>query len=245
VENKLVPEEGHIDILFEDEHFIAIQKPTGLLSHPNPGHNEGSLLNVLLYMGYQLQGGDDPIRHGLIHRLDRDTTGVLLLSKSTEAYDKFQQLFKQRVIDKTYHFPAYGQVRRMEFTRKDPLGRHNTKRNTRVVDPEGRTAETHFKLIELFNHKYTLWKASPKTGRTHQIRVHAQCAGLSVLGDPHYSEGIATQTLSIKPKRTLLHCSKLSFNHPLTGQHLEIKAPYPEDFKHSLDELKSLKKSAH
>lgn len=244
MDNTLIPEEGHIEILFEDEHFIAIQKPTGLLSHPNPGHNQGSLLNILLHMGYDLQGGDDPIRLGLVHRLDRDTTGVLLLSKSAEAYDKLQGLFKQRVIEKTYHFPAYGQVRRMEFTRKDPLGRHSIKRNTRVVDPEGRAAETHFKLIDLFNNKYTLWKASPKTGRTHQIRVHAQCAGLSILGDPHYSEGIATQILKVKPSRTLLHCSKLAFKHPLTGQQLEIKAPYPEDMKRSLDELASLKKSS-
>jgi 23S rRNA pseudouridine1911/1915/1917 synthase len=238
---QLIPEEGKIDIVYEDEHFIAIHKPTGLLSHPNPGHNDGSLLNVLLYMGYDLKGGEDPIRSGLVHRLDRDTTGVLLLSKTQEAYDKLQDIFKAREIEKIYHFPAYGHVRRMEFTRNDSIGRHPIKRNTRMIDPEGRSAKTNFKLIELYNSKFTLWKASPKTGRTHQIRVHAQAAGLSILGDPHYSEGVATQTLKIKPQRTLLHCSELDFIHPFSKEKLSIVAPYPEDFKTSLEELEALK----
>lgn len=236
--SQLTPEEGHIDIVHEDEHFIAINKPSGLLSHPNPGQDGGSILNVLLHMGYQLVGGDDPIRQGLIHRLDRDTSGLLLLSKTQEAYQKFQNLFRDRQVEKTYHFPSYGKFKRMEFTRRDPLGRHPIRRNTRMVDPEGRDAETRFVLKELYSQRHALWIAQPKTGRTHQIRVHAQAAGLSILGDPHYSDGNALQGLNIHVDRTLLHCFALKFKHPFSKEQITLEAPYPKDFEEALALLK-------
>jgi 23S rRNA pseudouridine1911/1915/1917 synthase len=237
----LIEEPGSIRILFEDDHLVAIDKPAGLLSHPNPGEDSGSILNVLRYMGYHFVGGEDPLRYGLIHRLDKDTTGILLLSKTQEAYDKTQNMFRDRLVEKCYVFPAFGPVRRMEFTRKDPLGRHPVRRNTRVIDPQGRDAETHFNLLEMFNSKYTLWEAHPKTGRTHQIRVHAQAAKLSILGDPHYSVGLATRDLKFKPERTLLHCSTLDILHPISGEELHVESTYPEDFQTMLTELRALK----
>ena len=237
----IIEEPSSIGILYEDEHLVAIDKPAGLLSHPNPGSDFGSVLNVLQNMGYHFVGGEDPVRSGLIHRLDRDTSGVLLLSKTQEAYEKTQNLFRERQIRKCYHFPAFGAVRRMEFTRRDPLGRHPVRRNTRMIDPAGRDAETHFKLLEIFSPKFTFWEAQPKTGRTHQIRVHAQAALLSILGDPHYSVGLAVRDLNYKPERTLLHCVSIDFTHPITGVELHIQSPYPADFEENLKELRALK----
>ena len=235
----LPAQEGHIDILFEDEYIIAINKPSGWLSHPNPGHELDSVLNILIHMGYELVGGEDPLRYGLIHRLDRDTSGLLLLSKTQEAYELFQNMFRDRVVAKTYHFPSYGKFKRMQFTRKDPLGRHPIRRNTRMVDPNGRDAETRFELKEMYSQRHALWMAQPKTGRTHQIRVHAQAAGLSILGDPHYSDGNALQGLDIKVDRTLLHCQNLKFTHPFTKKEVSIDAPYPDDFVNALELLSS------
>jgi 23S rRNA pseudouridine1911/1915/1917 synthase len=236
----LPPEDGNIQILYEDEYIIAINKPSGLLSHPNPGQETGSILNILIHMGQSLAGGEAPMRNGLIHRLDRDTSGVLLLSKSQEAYQKFQDLFRNRKVLKTYHFPSYGKFKRMQFTRTDKLGRHPIKRTTRMVDPNGRDAETRFELKQMYSQRHALWAAFPKTGRTHQIRVHAQAAGLSILGDPHYSDGNALQGLPIETNRTLLHCHQLEFTHPFHDKKVLVEAPYPEDFEKALEELKEL-----
>ena len=237
----LIEEPSSVDIIYQDEHILAIDKPAGLLSHPNPGSDDCSVISVLNKMGYHLVGGDDPLRSGLIHRLDRDTSGILLLAKSHKAYEKAQNLFRERLVKKCYHFPAFGPVRRMEFTRRDPLARHPVRRNTRIIDPEGRDAETHFKLLEIFSPKYTLWEAQPKTGRTHQIRVHAQAAQLSILGDPHYSVGLAIRDLKFKPTRTLLHCVSVQMSHPMTGAELRIESPYTLDFEENLEELRALK----
>lgn len=240
----MIAEAGGVPILYRDEHFLAIDKPSGLLSQPNPNHEGGSILNRLVGMGIELKGGEDPGRQGLIHRLDRDTSGVLLVSLSQEAYEKFQGLFKTRTIHKTYHFPAFGRLKRMEFTRKDPLGRHPVKRTTRQVDPNGREAETHFKLLKMGLKNYSLWQAHPKTGRTHQIRVHAQEGGLTILGDPNY--GIQNQVSKNKElniTHTMLHCKKLEFTHPITGEHHSIEADYPEDFKTCLEALQLLDES--
>lgn len=236
----LEPEEGELILLFEDEHFIAIDKPAGLLSQPNPGDGRGSVLNVALHQGLELIGGEDPMRQGLVHRLDRDTTGVLLLSKSQAAYEALQNHFRKRTMSKLYRFLGFGQFRRMEFTRKDPLGRHPLKRHTRMVDPDGRQAETHFRLLELLGPKHALWEAQPKTGRTHQIRVHAKAGGVSILGDPHYGDRNALQGQDdLMVTRTLLHCAELSFEHPFSQESLRIEAPLPGDMAQARDGLRA------
>jgi 23S rRNA pseudouridine1911/1915/1917 synthase len=228
-----------LSLIFEDEHFLAIDKPSGLLSHANPGKEEDSVVSRLLEMGLSLVGGEDPLRTGLVHRLDRDTSGILLCSKSEEAYRGLQDQFRNREVSKTYHFLASGKIRRMEFTRRDRLGRHPVRRNTRMVSPEGRDAETSFRLMELLGDRFALWEAKPKTGRTHQIRVHAKAAGFSILGDPHYADRNSLQGSDMdKPGRTLLHCCKLSFSHPIEKNVMEVNSEYPGDFSETLSYLR-------
>ena len=231
---------GEIQVLHQDEHFIAINKPSGVLSQPNPGKDQDqeSVISIIQNQGYNLQGGDDPSRQGLIHRLDRDTSGILLLALSQEAHEKFQNLFKTRSVVKTYHFPAFGRIKRMEFTRKDPLGRHPVKRTTRQVDPEGRDAETHYKMVKLGQKNFSFWEAHPKTGRTHQIRVHAEAAGLTIVGDPHYGKQNQIHIhKEYRAKHTMLHCRKLAFTHPFTEESISLEADYPEDFLECLKQL--------
>lgn len=190
-------------------------------------------------MGLPLEGGEDPARKGLVHRLDRDTSGVLLCSKTEEAYHKLQDQFRCREVGKTYRLLASGKIRRMEFTRRDSLGRHPVKRNTRMVDPNGRDAETSFKLKELLGDRFALWEAFPKTGRTHQIRVHAKAAGFSILGDPHYADRNSLQGSGLsRLNRTLLHCCELSLSHPATEEKIKILSEYPTDFSEVLHHLR-------
>ncbi|MBF0197337.1 MAG: RluA family pseudouridine synthase [Planctomycetes bacterium] len=228
---QLIPEEGELSILHEDEHMLVVNKSSGLLSQPNPGTNTGSILNIILAHGHQLEGGDDESRQGLVHRLDKDTSGILVLSKTQEAYQTLQNSFRLREVEKEYHFLAFGKLLRMEFTSRLPLGRHPKKRNTRMHDENGRDAETHFKLMELGRDKYSMWKASPKTGRTHQIRIHAAEAGLYIVGDPHYSKHNACKTIQGKKiTHTMLHSQTLSLPHPESKEKINFTAPYPEDY---------------
>lgn len=227
-----------INLLYQDEYLVAVNKPSGVLSQPNPGKESESILSLVKEMGINLVGGDDPARHGLIHRLDRDTSGVLLLSLSNDSHEKFQNLFKQRSVKKVYQFPAFGRLKRMEFTRKDPLGRHPVKRTTRQVDPEGRDAETYFKLIKMGLPNYSLWEAQPKTGRTHQIRVHAQAGGLTILGDPNYGKQYQiNKNKELNLTHTMLHCKSLEFIHPFTEEKLLVQSQHPKDFTECLSAL--------
>lgn len=236
---ELVPEDGDLEIIYEDDLMLAISKPAGKLSHPNPGQSKGSILNVIHARGLILEGGEDPIRTGLVHRLDKDTSGVLILSKSQEAYEKLQAEFKNRMVEKKYHLLAHGKVRRMEYTCTKALGRHPVKRNTRRVDPQGRSAETYFELLEQFQKNYSLWQAQPKTGRTHQIRIHIKECGLSVVGDPHYSNlNSAIQFPGEKIDRTMLHCLEMKIRHPGSGEMLNLHAPYAMDFERALSALR-------
>jgi len=227
-------------IIFEDDEMLVVNKPSGVLSQPNQ-KGETDILKIISNMGIHLLGGEDPSRSGLVHRLDRDTSGVLLLSKSQDSYQKLQDEFRLRSVAKTYHFLSIGQVKKMEFTSKLPLGRHPKKRHTRMVCEDGRDAETYFKLLELYNKKYALWCACPKTGRTHQIRVHASEAGLSILGDPFYSKNNQYPNLENGSiDHTMLHCKEISIKHPIKGEVLTFEAPYPKDFFELKNKIKCI-----
>lgn len=227
-------------ILFEDDHLVVVNKPSGLLSQPNK-EGDDSILSEVAKLDIQLSGGEDPMRYGLVHRLDRDTSGVLILSKNQVSYQTLQDQFRERTVEKEYHFLATGFVKKMQFSVDLPLGRHPKKRQTRMVQEDGRDALTHFKLIKLYGKKYSLWKATPKTGRTHQIRVHASESGLSILGDPHYSKNNQYAGLQDQhPNRTMLHCYQLDFQHPIEKTTLSIKAEYPTDFQLLKSKIESL-----
>jgi 23S rRNA pseudouridine1911/1915/1917 synthase len=225
----LQPENIPLDILFEDEHFLAVNKPPGLVVHPAPGHWSGTFVNALLYHCQNLAPNSDPLRPGIVHRLDKDTSGVLLAAKTLQAHQKLIELFASRQMDKLYLAVCHGRpaVKTIDM----PIGRHPTQRKEMAVIPDGRQAITEVRLLA-FNEKQSLVLALPKTGRTHQIRVHLKQIGCPIVGDPIYgrSEGA-------NDSRLLLHAYRLSFTHPITGVPLRLTAPIPNDLKSSMRNL--------
>ena len=223
-EMELVPEEIPLEILYEDEAIICINKPEGMVVHPAPGHPTGTFVNALLYHCKSLPPQD--LRPGIVHRLDKDTTGVLLAAKTLEAHQRLIEAFSSREIEKEYLAITVGKPSKMSIDA--PIGRHPKKRKEMTIIDTGRHALTHFEVID--SHKgFSLVRAKPVTGRTHQIRVHLKAQNTPVLGDPIYGP----EKLSRKEgaHRTLLHAHRLSFPHPLTGKKLTITAPLPEDLQ--------------
>lgn len=222
----LLPEKIPLDILYEDDHILAINKPTGMVVHPAPGHWSGTFVNALLAHCENIAPNADPIRPGIVHRLDKDTSGVLLAAKTLLAHQKLIEEFSGRKIDKTYLAVCVGKPENDVIN--EPIGRHPTKRKEMAVLKEGREAITTVKTMA-HNDQISLVHLRPKTGRTHQIRVHLRHIGCPILGDPIYGSDKAN--VSHRPARLLLHAYQLGFNHPITKEPLTITAPIPEDFK--------------
>ncbi len=222
----LLPEEIPLDILYEDEHLLAINKPPGMVTHPAPGHWSGTFVNALMAhcKGSILCG--DPLRPGIVHRLDKETSGVLLAAKTLAAHQQLIRLFSSRRVQKLYLAiclgkPAVGIV-------KAPIGRNPTRRKEMAVLSDGREAESEIHLAA-FNDRFSLALVSPLTGRTHQIRVHLKHIGTPILGDPLYGNAKINQTFAVS--RQLLHAYRIQFEHPVTGMPLKISAPIPEDMQ--------------
>jgi pseudouridine synthase, RluA family len=213
-------------ILFEDEHFLVINKPPGLVVHPAPGHWSGTFVNGLLAHCKDLSTCDDPLRPGIVHRLDKETSGVLLAAKTREAHQKASELFASRQMEKIYLAVCCG--RPTNGTIDAPIGRHPVHRKEMTVKPDGKEAVSHIQVLA-FNHQISLVLIRPKTGRTHQIRVHLKHANHPILGDHVYGSSRMNQTLS--PTRLLLHAYRLSFVHPFTKEPIELSAPLPDDMK--------------
>lgn len=234
----LLPEQGTLIILHEDDDLLAVDKPSGLLSHPNPASNTGSLLNLILGSGRTLQGGDDPLRAGLVHRLDRETSGVLILAKNIETYTYLQDQFKARLVTKEYICVVRGHIERLEFSCNLPLARDPRRRNARCVDPTGRSATTHFRCLEKLGAKYALLSARPLTGRTHQIRVHLQALGFAIVGDELYGVPLRGMKPGLEIDRMLLHSQRLSLKHPRSQETLDISADEPPNFVAAVERLR-------
>jgi len=219
----LAPEAMDLDILYEDEAFLAINKPRGLVVHPAPGHPSNTLVNGLLHRYKALQGLD-PLRPGIIHRLDKDTSGVLLIAKTTPMLEKLSLAFKERKIHKEYLAICLGNpgIKRVQ----NHLGRDPHHRQKMAITATGKES---LSLVEtlLYKQGYSLVKIILHTGRTHQIRVHMQSLGCPVLGDPLYGQARANQSLGIH--KQLLHAHLLRFTHPLYGKEVEIQAKPPLD----------------
>ncbi len=227
-EEPLPPAAEQLVVLYEDEELLAVDKPSGLACQPPPGRRGGSLLEAARARGWRLAGGEDPARAGLVHRLDRDTSGVLLLAKSERAHAHLQQAFREQRVQKIYHCLASGSFLRMEFHCDAPLARDPQQRTTRRVDTRGRPAQTQFRVLRLVG-RFALLEARPLTGRTHQIRAHLKHLGHFILGDPLYGprhlEGFKPGEIA----RTMLHSRSLTFP-ALDGRSLTLSAPEPEDF---------------
>ncbi len=234
----LEPQEIPLDILFEDEHLLAVNKPAGMVVHPAPGNPNGTFANAFLH---HLQGSfasDSSLRPGIIHRLDKETSGVLLAAKHPQAHEACTKLFATRQVQKTYLAICLGNPG--EKAINQPIGRHPTKRVEMAIHIEGKEAITFCKTID-HNRDFSLVEIHPTTGRTHQIRVHLKSICCPILGDKLY--GNTRINAKQKVDRQLLHASHLRLVHPLTHQQLDLSAPIPEDF-HRFQTKYSLQYSA-
>ena len=224
-----------LDVLFEDEHLIVLNKPAGLTVHPAPGNKDGTLVNGLLHHCPDLPGIGGEMRPGIVHRLDKDTTGCIVVAKSQEALVKLQVQIQKRIASRQYLAVIHGVPKAEEGTVIGAIGRHPSDRKKyAVVSEGGRHACTHWKLVERLG-DYSLLRFKLDTGRTHQIRVHCAHIGHPIVGDLTYSR---CRKLPIDLPGQALHAVQLGLNHPITGERLVLEAPLPEPFERLLAVLR-------
>lgn len=226
-EPSLAAEKIDLNILYEDEHLLAVNKPSGMVTHPAPGNWSGTFVNALLGYCAELAPGSNPLRPGIVHRLDKETTGVILAAKTREAHQKLIEGFSSRMVEKTYLAICVGKP--PDGVIKTKIGRHPIKRKEMaVLEERGKEAITSVKVLA-YNERLSLVQAMPKTGRTHQIRVHLKHIGCPILGDPVYG--------NTKAERLFLHAHRLELTHPITKEPLSIMAPIPEDMARLISKL--------
>jgi 23S rRNA pseudouridine1911/1915/1917 synthase len=226
----LQAEELELRIPYEDEHLLVVDKPAGLVVHPAPGHEGGTLVHALLDRGI---AGGDPERPGIVHRLDRDTSGLLVVARSEQAHGLLQELVRDRRLERDYLALVRGRPRSRSGRIDAPIGRDRHDPFRRSLDTDGpREAVTHFEVEQLLP-KHALLAIRLETGRTHQIRVHLAAIDLPVVGDAVY--GVPDRELG----RQFLHANRLSFPHPLTGEPVEAESPLPEELQAALERLAS------
>ncbi len=230
----LTPEALPLDILYEDDDLIAVDKPAGLVVHPAPGHESGTLVNAILYHCPDLEGVGGVKRPGIVHRLDKDTSGIILVAKNDHAHRYLQTQFKERTIAKTYLALLIGQLEPRKGRIDAPIGRHPRHRKRMAVVPatRGRNAITEFE-VEAYYGTTSLVSVHPLTGRTHQIRVHFASIGHPLVGDVIYGPKRDTYRLG----RQFLHAHGLRFNRPSDDTKLNLVSPLPPDLQLLLDRL--------
>lgn len=231
--SELKPEAIPLDILYEDKDLLVINKPAGLVVHPAAGHWEGTLVNALLYHFNQLSS-IYPLRPGIVHRLDKDTSGLLLIAKSDKAHLQLSKQLKNREIKKDYAAIVHGRISQNEGVVDQPIGRHpKDRKKMAVVSSNGRDAVTRFKVLKRFKN-HTFLECRIETGRTHQIRVHLSNMGYPIIGDSLY--GSKKGELAA---RQMLHAWKIQLAHPITSQPVKFEAQLPDDFQKTLILLRS------
>lgn len=237
VEAEITAQEMPLDILYEDEDVILINKPKGMVVHPAAGHYEGTLVNGLMHhCREQLSGINGVMRPGIVHRIDMDTTGVLIVCKNDLAHNSIAEQLKVHSITRKYYAVVFGSLKADEGTIHAPIGRHpNDRKKMSINSKNGKDAVTHYKVLERF-HGYTLVECRLETGRTHQIRVHMASIGHPLLGDQVY--GPAKQPFRLQGQT--LHAGVLGFLHPRTGEYMEFSAPLPKYFEELLEKLRRL-----
>ena len=219
-----------LDILYEDQDLVVVNKPRGMVVHPAAGNQSGTLVNALLNYCTDLSGIGGVIRPGIVHRLDKDTSGALVVAKHDQSHLALAQQLKQRTMTRIYLALVHGHLPAIEGTINAPIGRHPVHRKKMAVIPQGRPAVTYYRLLEELG-PYTLLQAKLTTGRTHQIRVHLQYIGHPVAGDEVYSRTKEPFTI----KGQALHAAILRLIHPRTGKLMEFNAPLPPDFQAVID----------
>lgn len=217
-------------IVYEDDHLLVVDKPAGLVVHPARGHSEGTLAQLLAPLA---AGGPDPQRAGIVHRLDRDTSGLMVLARSHESHRRLAQAMAERKIAREYLALVHGRPPARTGTIEAPIGRNPRDRKRMSVNGNRpREARTHFELERMLG-SYTLLRLRLETGRTHQIRVHLQAIGYPIVGDPEYGKNGA-ETLGLQ--RQFLHAARLSFAHPFGDGEVDVRSELPADLQAALDE---------
>jgi 23S rRNA pseudouridine1911/1915/1917 synthase len=228
----LVPEEMDLRVAWEDEHLVVVDKPAGVVVHPGTGHESGTLVHGLLAL--DAAGGDEE-RPGIVHRLDRDTSGLLVVARSEEAHARLQELIRRREVERHYLALVKGAPRSRTGRIEAPIGRDRTERTRHSLDtPTPRDAVTFFEVVELLS-EHTLLDVRLETGRTHQIRVHLEAIDLPVAGDPVY--GVAGD---LELERQFLHAARLGFAHPFTGERVDVESPLPDDLAAALERARRI-----
>ncbi len=225
------PQDIPLDIVYEDDCVIVVNKPQGMVVHPAPGNPDGTLVNGLLFH-CSLSGINGVIRPGIVHRIDKDTSGLLIVAKTNEAHESLSAQLKERKAMRKYNCIVNGNIKEDGGTIDKPIGRHPIDRKKMAVIEGGREAVTHFKVLERFG-QYTLVECTLETGRTHQIRVHMASIGHSIVGDPVY--GIKKERF--RTNGQLLHAKTIGFVHPVTGELMCFDSPLPDYFTAVLEKL--------
>jgi 23S rRNA pseudouridine1911/1915/1917 synthase len=242
----LQPEPLPLSILYEDASIIVIDKPAGMVVHPAPGNPSGTLVNALIHHCKDLTGINGALRPGIVHRLDKGTSGVMVVAKDDVSYHQLTKQFRSRTIDKAYLAIARGRFSGEEGSIDLAIGRHPTERKRMSTHSRrGRVAVTSWKVLERWE-GFTLLELHPETGRTHQIRVHLAAMGHPILGDPLYGKRNASQDTVLRGcfrslHRQALHAHRLGFTHPHTGEKVEFVSPLPQDMGEVIDWLRSQK----
>ncbi|MBQ7059405.1 MAG: RluA family pseudouridine synthase [Firmicutes bacterium] len=241
----VLPQEMSLTIVYEDEHLAVVDKPRGMVVHPAAGHEDGTLVNGLMYhFKDSLSGINGIMRPGIVHRIDKDTSGLLVICKTDEAHQGISELLSRHDIDRVYHAVVHGKFKQPEGTIDAPIGRMKEDRKKYTVRPDGREAITHFKVLEELG-SFSYLEITLETGRTHQIRVHMASLGHPLLGDPLY--GPSRETLSKAKELSrmdfwpgqILHAKVLGFVHPVTKEKLMFDSELPDYFQTVLRVLRS------
>ncbi|MDR5047342.1 RluA family pseudouridine synthase [Bacillus thuringiensis] len=226
------PEDLNLEIYYEDADVLVVNKPRGMVVHPAPGHTSGTLVNGLMHHCTDLSGINGVMRPGIVHRIDKDTSGLLMVAKNDMAHESLVNQLVAKTVTRRYKAIVYGVIPHDKGTIDAPIARDKKERQSMTVDENGKNAVTHFQVLERFK-DFTLVECRLETGRTHQIRVHMKYIGYPLAGDPKYG-----------PKKTLdmngqaLHAGILGFDHPRTGEYIQFEAPIPEVFEDVLNILR-------
>lgn len=235
VELDVKPEKLDLNIIYEDKDIIVLNKPQGVVVHPAPGNYSGTLVNGLLYHCNDLSGINGVIRPGIVHRIDKDTSGILVIAKNDEAHNVLAEQFKEHSIKREYYALVEGKFNKLEGTIDKPLGRNRKDRLKMAIVEDGKRAVTHYKVLEQYNNNTSLIKCILETGRTHQIRVHMASIGHPLVGDPLYG----SKKQKFKLNGQVLHAKTLGFIHPTSKEYMEFDSELP---KYYLDLLEILRK---
>lgn len=232
VEADIQAENLNLDIYYEDDDVAIVYKPKGMVVHPSPGHYTGTLVNGLMYQIKNLSGINGEIRPGIVYRIDKDTSGLLMVAKNDVAHRSLVEQLMAKTVKRKYIALVHGHIPHEFGTIDAPIGRNKNDRQSMAVVDDGKEAVTHFNVIETFKN-YTLVECELETGRTHQIRVHMKYIGYPLVGDPKYG-----------PKKTLeiggqaLHAGLIGFEHPKTGEYIERFAPLPAEFEAVIEQVR-------